>query len=148
MPYQDTTQTDRIVQAVNRALNPPAIYRTVSWASTDASLPIQEMAGFLTAENHNDFELRLMPQVYRRAAAYLEGAGQRIALSRPEITPDADGGIEIDWEKGNRRLTLSCRKDVKEDFISWRKGNDPYEGGEASQALLNKKLDWLIGSFS
>ena len=123
----------------------PIIYVRPFTADTESHFLIQELRSFLATENYNDFELQLLPDVYERAAVYIQGIrGINLKRIKPEFTPDADGGIEIEWDHQGRRLVLSCRRRAGEDFISWREAGGRYEGDRASQRLLNDKLDWLI----
>ena len=124
---------------------PPVTYVRPFAADTESHFLIRELHSFLAAENYNDFELQLLPKVYERATAYIEAIkGINLKVIRPQFIPDADGGIEIEWEYQERRLVLSCRRRAEEDFISWREAGGRYEGNNASQPLLNEKLDWLI----
>jgi hypothetical protein len=123
----------------------PMVYVRSFAADTGNYFLIKELRGFLALENYNDFELQLLPDVYERAAAYIQGIrGINLKKATPELIPDADGGIEIEWENQGRRLVLTCRKRADEDFISWREAGGRYEGSQASQQVLNDKLDWLI----
>ena len=126
-------------------LTPPAYYRAFA-ADTDSIVLINELGRFLTAENYNDFQLQLLASVYERAAKYLSGASNTLQIKelRPDFIPDADGGIEIEWENQDRRLVLTCRRRADEDFISWREAGGRYEGNTASERLLIDKLNWLI----
>lgn len=104
-----------------------------------------ELNSFLRAENYNGLVLRLDPATHGRARTYLENAANVMVYPTPELTPDGDGGIEIEWENNGRRLVLSCKAHQDDiDFLSWREAQGQYDGRPASQDLLADRLAWLI----
>lgn len=111
-------------------------------AATTADIGfLGELDALLNLESYNDFVLQPTPYAYNNARRYLENVSGTVF---PEFTPDGEGGIDIEWEYQGRRLALSCRaRGIERDFISWREATGQYEGGPASQSLLNEKLDWL-----
>lgn len=104
---------------------------------------LSELREFLTKENYNGLELRLSPSAHIRAEAYLEASSFD---ENPELTPDGDGGIDIEWEQNDRRLILGVRSPSNDaDSICWRDPGGRYEGGAASRELLSERLIWLQG---
>lgn len=116
--------------------------------STDAIPFLPELDRMLTLENANGYHFQASPKAHSHAKAYLEVAYAIASLCdarlpRPRFMPDGESGIDIEWEKGARNLTLSCRGlDHQQDFIYWEE-NGAYDGKDASLTLLMDKLDWL-----
>jgi hypothetical protein len=101
----------------------------------------------MEVENANGYEFRPTGYAYQHAKGYLKTEGLRplLRVSRPELIPDGEGGIDIEWEHGNRKLALSCRGRANQrDFIYWRENGGQYDGDEASPELLREKLSWLL----
>ena len=123
---------------------PPAYHLSFRSVSTDTIGFIRELDALLTLENYNGFRLQASSWAYENARRYLQNASDIMVIPRPEMTPDGEGGIDIEWESQGRRLALSCRaRENERDFISWREPAGRYDGREASHALLNERLDWL-----
>jgi hypothetical protein len=122
----------------------PAYQCSFRSAATDTIEIFKELDALLTLENTNGFKVQATPCAYENARRYLESASNVILLPQPEFTPDGEGGIDIEWENQGRRLALSCRAEHNQsDFISWREPGGRYDGREASENLLNERLDWL-----
>lgn len=133
---------------VNIADLPRAEARTRRQSSVAEFDPLAVLAGELddsrVAENYNGFILRSNPNVYAKAHNYLDTMRTFNALPRPELTPDGEGGLDIEWENKGRHLALSIRSiEGEPDFISWREPEGRYEGAKATQGLLSEKLEWL-----
>jgi hypothetical protein len=130
------------LKIISRPLS--AYHRSFGTAATDNVAILRELDSLLTLENYNGFSVQASPYAYENALLYLENASNRMTIPRPELTPDGEGGIDIEWENLGRRLALSCRASERDrDFISWREPNGRYDGSPATQHLLNQKLDWL-----
>lgn len=105
---------------------------------------LDRLDSFLTIENHNGFTLRLDPYAREKARNYLRRAYETTVYPVPELTPDGESGIDIEWENKGRHLALSIRPAGAEpDFISWREPQGRYEGAPATEELLNTRLEWL-----
>lgn len=105
---------------------------------------LDKLDAFLAAENYNGFTLRLDPNAREKARNYLQNAYNATVYPVPELTPDGEGGIDIEWENKGRHLALSIRPPGAEpDFISWREPQGRYEGAPATEELLNTRLEWL-----
>jgi hypothetical protein len=95
--------------------------------------------------NTNGYTLQPTTKAYEHAKAFLKNAQAILGprLPRPSFMPDGEGGIDIEWERGDRNVTLSCRGRADQtDFIYWEENGD-YEGRDATLALLIVKLPWL-----
>lgn len=112
-------------------------------ADTDTIGLIKELEALLTLENYNGLTLQASQSAYENARRFIENAGNGMILPKPEITPDGEGGIDIEWENRGRHLALSCRAEPNQDFISWRESEGRYEGNEATETLLIDRLNWL-----
>ena len=104
---------------------------------------LSELDSFLTIENYNGFELRLDQRARDKARRYLVRANL-VVLPMPELTPDGEGGIDIEWENEGRHLALNFSANGNGDFVSWREPDARYEGAPVTEALLIEKLDWLM----
>ena len=134
----DTVTTDRIARPI------PAYHERFSAASTDTLPFLRALDALLTLRGYNGFTLQPTTRAYQNARRYLESASYVMLIPTPEITPDGEGGIDIEWENQGRRLALSCRARENEiDFVSWREPAGRYDGSPATQRLLNERLDWL-----
>ncbi len=55
---------------------------------------------------------------------------------RPEFVPDGEGGIDIEWVNGDKKMTLSCRgSSTQNDYIYWEQGGE-YEAKDISFSRL------------
>ena len=61
-------------------------------------------------------------------------------MIEPELTPDGDQGIDIEWEKDGREVCASCRGDGSIWLVS-REKNAEYIGH--APAELQERLAWL-----
>jgi hypothetical protein len=106
---------------------------------------LRELDRFLNVENYNGLTIQLDRAAHKKAHEYLANAGNAAVNPMPELTPDGDGGIEIEWRNKGRRLVLSIKAHPDDtDFISWREPQGQYEGNPASQDLLTDQLAWLV----
>jgi hypothetical protein len=77
--------------------------------------------------------------VYLEAAASILGASFPV----PEFVPDGEGGIDIEWSKNARRLTLSCRAyATHNDYLYWEEDGN-YDARDITLSLLIERLRWL-----
>jgi hypothetical protein len=106
---------------------------------------LERLDAFLVIENYNGFTLRIDPETHARARRYFEDAYEAVIYPVPELTPDGEGGIDIEWETRGRHLALNVRsrEATQPDFISWREPEGRYEGDVVTQELLNDRLRWL-----
>ena len=98
-------------------------------------------------ENAHGYTFSATPRAYKNAKLFLEGIRFQISADfrlRPSLMPDGEGGIDIEWESGEKEITLSCRgSESQQDFIYWQEG-DKYDAGDATPELLRTRLHWLI----
>src|SRR6266404_6623902 len=78
-------------------------------ASTNTSPFLSDLDELLTLENGNGYTFQASLRAHSHAEAYLEAATAILgdAFPFPEFIPDGEGGIDIEWTKNSRRLTLS-----------------------------------------
>jgi hypothetical protein len=140
----ETSAAAAIAPTQGVGLTPPACHRAFA-ADTDSITLITELRSFLRRENYNGFELQISTVAYEKAESYLESASRTIRLSqlKPELTPDGDGGIDIEWERNGRHLALNFAGAGGGNFISWREPHGRYEGAPATKELLMERLNWL-----
>jgi hypothetical protein len=122
-----------------------AYFRRFESASTDSIPFLVELDRMLMLENANGYTFQATTKAHEHAKIFLEAAKALLgqSLIRPSFMPDGEGGIDIEWERGDRNVTLSCRGRANQnDFIYWEENGD-YDGRDASLALLIKKLIWL-----
>jgi hypothetical protein len=107
----------------------------------------RKLDALLKLENSNGYEFRASEHAHRNARSYLEGIRflmETNYLLNPDLVPDGEGGIDIEWEFGDKQITLSCRaRENQQDFIYWQQG-DHYQAADASPTLLRDRLNWLI----
>jgi len=119
-------------------------YRTFA-ASTDTIPFLSELDRMLGLENANGYTFQATTKAHEHAKIFLKDAQAILgaSLPRPSFMPDGEGGIDIEWDRGDRNVTLSCRGRANQiDFIYWEE-NGAYDGHDASLALLISKLNWL-----
>ncbi|HEY6804476.1 MAG TPA: hypothetical protein VI306_12940 [Pyrinomonadaceae bacterium] len=103
----------------------------------------KQLAQMLTLKNENNLELRATQAAYDNALTFLRYATERMTIPLPNLTPDGEGGIDIEWERNGRHLALNCGGLGTGNFVAWRGPNDRYEGEPATNELLTQKLNWL-----
>lgn len=142
MPLGHATTAHRLVQI------PVANYHLVSRsATTDILGFLPQLDSLLTAENAHGYTFQASTRAYDNTRGTLETASALLgrAFPIPRFMPDGEGGIDTEWSKGDRNLTLSCRgRENQEDFLYWEEGGQ-YDGDSASLDLLIEKLGWLNG---
>ena len=106
------------------------------------SILLGELNSFLAAENYNGFHAQIAPEIRDKARPYLVDANQA-GMPLPELTPDGEGGIEIEWENNGRHLAINFSVDGNGDFLSWREPQGRYEGERASRDRFIERLGWL-----
>lgn len=63
----------------------------------------------------------------------------------PELTPDGDAGIDVEWANGDQRVCFLCPENPDQKItLCWR-FTSRYEGGDMSATLLSEKLAELFG---
>ena len=106
-----------------------------------------KLDALLTLEDANGYVFRATPYAHQNAKLYLESIRFVLVSNSkliPSLTPDGEGGIDIEWDNGLRQITLSCRRaDNQQDFIYWQQG-DEYEARDATPELLRERLTWLV----
>jgi hypothetical protein len=106
--YEEVPATERLMQG-----------DLILASASPLNTLLRQLDGYLRAENYNGFVLRLDGAAHTRARTYLEDASNVTVYPMPELTPDGDGGIDIEWENKGRHLALSVMAG-QPDFISWR----------------------------
>jgi len=120
-----------------RATRRPNVSEIDPWAALASDID-----HFLGVESYNGFTLRSTPETNAKAHGYLDTVRAFNSLPQPELTPDGEGGLDIEWENKGKHLALSINT-AEPDFISWREPEGRYEGAEATPELLNDRLEWL-----
>lgn len=134
-----------VQKSVATTAQPKEQFAQILAAISPLNVLLRELDGHLDAEDYNDLTLRLDPLAHKKAYDYLSHLGSMAIHPKPELTPDGDGGIEIEWENNGKRLVLSCKAHPDDiDFISWREAHGQYDGEPANQRVLNDRLTWLI----
>lgn len=115
-------------------------------AETDTINFIRDLVALLTVENANGYTFQASLHAYERAKTYMRLLTLFARpLPRPEFVPDGEGGIDIEWERGQKRLAISCRANPEQqDCIYWRdldKGG--YEAGEITLGCMMDRMNWL-----
>ena len=128
-------------------LAPPGGYyeSTFRSADTDSLSFEREISALLAAENVDGYIFQ--PSIYacRNAQAYLSRTSRimKDKFRRPELISDGEGGIDIEWTKKNRKVTLSCRgTDTQRDYIYWEEGNF-YDADDYTLLRMIYRLYWL-----
>src|SRR6266436_5560670 len=106
---------------------PPSAYRPFETAATDTLPYLRELRALLTAENADGYIFQAFPYAYEHANRYLEMASGIMGrlFPRPEFVSDGEGGIDIEWINGLKKVTLSCRRnDTQRDYIYWQENAD------------------------
>src|SRR5437660_2457458 len=72
---------------------------------------IGELEALLALGNANGYTFRATHHAYQNAKSYLENASAVMStlFPRPSLTPDGEGGIDVEWTNRDREVTLSCR---------------------------------------
>lgn len=138
-----TTQPNKVTP-----LAPPGGYYRTAFSSADTdSLSFQrELDALLAAENVDGYVFQSSIHAHKHAQAYLSRANRLLkdAFPRPELVSDGEGGIDIEWTKNARKVTLSCRGNSAQcDYIYWEE-NGEYDARDYSLLRLIHSLTWLI----
>jgi hypothetical protein len=128
-------------------LAPPRGYFQTAFSSADTdSIPFRrELDALLTAENVDGYVFQPSIHAHRHAKAYLSVASRIMKqfFPRPELISDGEGGIDIEWTKNARKVSLSCRgTDAQSDYIYWEEGGN-YDARDFALLLLIYRLNWL-----
>jgi hypothetical protein len=113
---------------------------------TDTIDFIDELDALLKAENTNGYTFCPTGWAYQNAKQALEQVSALMGrlFPTPSFIPDGEGGIDIEWERKGRKVSLSCRAGANQrDFIYWKENGGRYDGDEFSLDLLQDKLIWL-----
>lgn len=116
-------------------------------ADTDTVTFVPQLDALLTAENANGYTFQPTLYAYKHARNYLEVLS-RISgrsLPQPDLVPDGEGGVDIEWENGSRRVAISCRANPdQKDCIYWREiGAGGYEARDMNLLRVMERLRWL-----
>src|SRR5215813_2815386 len=83
------------------------------------------------------------PRASNRALDYILKAYRIPSFSRPKIEPDGEGGIVLDWRRGDKIIRLALRaKPNQRDYIYFQSPHD-HTAKPASPTLLFDRLQWL-----
>ena len=119
---------------------------TTGFAIDPVSELFDKLDSMQNLENAHGYTFSATPHAYKNAKLYLEGIRFQMSADfrlRPSLMPDGEGGIDIEWESGEKEITLSCRgSESQQDFIYWQ--GDKYDAGDATPELLRERLGWLI----
>lgn len=132
---------------VTRPIDMPILRSNYAWVfgatSTDSLAILRQLDALLTAENVDGYVFQATPYAYGNATRYLAFADSFIAHQPSDIVSDGEGGIDIEWITGNRKVTLSCRSsNAQNDYIYWRE-NDAYDARDFTPFRLIERLKWL-----
>jgi hypothetical protein len=105
---------------------------------------IKELDKLLILENYDGYIFQASPYSHENAKRYIElWSTFRPLVPRPEFIPDGEGGIDIEWVSGNKKMTLSCRgRQDKKDYIYWEH-NGEYDAKDFTLSRLLTRIDWL-----
>lgn len=69
-----------------------------------------------------------------------------LALSRPMLYPDGDGGLRLEWESGDRQIRLAIhRENGTHDYLYHQEGSQYALETPLTPTLLAGWLRWLLG---
>ncbi len=127
-------------------LKPPTPNYLLVAAASTSTTPFQSaLDELLTLENVDGYTFQACLRARVHAELYLE-AGTAIMgtdFPAPEFIPDGEGGIDIEWNRNQRTVTLSCRGNAsQDDYIYWEE-NGEYEAKDATLTRLIHRLNWL-----
>ena len=63
---------------------------------------------------------------------------------KPQFIPDGEGGLDIEWHRGSKQVSVSCRAQTEEEVYVY------YQWGEETGTLdytpdnLKDRLQWLM----
>lgn len=124
---------------------PPAYHCTFRSADTSTIDLIKQLDTLLYGENTDGYIFQASSHAYENAKLYLEvtrGLMGRL-FPEPEFVSDGEGGIDIEWANGARKVTLSCRgHNAQKDYIYWQENNE-YGARDISLSRLIERLRWL-----
>jgi hypothetical protein len=114
-------------------------------ASTSTVPYLPALNDLLTLENRNGYTFQACLRAHAHAEVYLEAATAILGdkFPAPEFVPDGEGGIDIEWSKNARRLTLSCRATEDQNDYIYSEENGVYDARDFTLALLITRLHWL-----
>lgn len=108
-----------------------------------------ELDALLQVDNANGYTFRASPDAHANARRYLQSIRfvmeSKPYLFVPSVIPDGEGGIDIEWENGLRRVAISCRAEGdQKDCIYWREiGSGDYQARDVTPEWLHDRLKWL-----
>jgi hypothetical protein len=105
-----------------------------------------DLDGLLRTSNANERQFRPTNHAYIQAKSWIAQANSILGrrFIRPSLTPDGEGGIDIEWVFGTREIMIGCRAlDSQPDQIYYQAGEE-YGAVRLSTATLKKQLDWLL----
>jgi hypothetical protein len=129
---------------------PPQVYYGAFISADTSTIGLmrslnKELDTLLTLENCDGYIFQASQHAYENAKLYIEMGATFVGplFRRPEFVPDGEGGIDIEWANGGKKMTLSCRgNDTKRDYIYWEKDGQ-YEAKDFTPIRLVNKLLWL-----
>lgn len=107
------------------------------------SIPLGDQVAKLKAlaPEYNGVRLRPSDAAFDRL---LEFQAALSGFPVPELTPDGDGGFDVEWEAHDRRVVFNCPEYAQQKTLLCWKFVDRYEGAEATPELLIEKLNELF----
>lgn len=107
---------------------------------------LRRLAGLLLDEEYDDDFLRPTRVAFEAAWEILVAAEEARLSGLPPASPApvGDGGILIDWERGDRRVFLAIPADPSEGYIYLRGPEYRRTIRELSGEALSSSLDWLL----
>lgn len=107
---------------------------------------MRELEELNNNENTEDFIMKPTTLALSRAEFKVQSVYRLMGDSffAPVITPDGEGGIDLEWTRGERTLLLGCRADFEQrDYIYHQSANE-YDSKQYSLNYLKDRLFWLL----
>lgn len=105
----------------------------------------EELETFRHLENHDGYTFQLTERAYRTAKQYLSEFINYVSDKLPDLTPDGDGGIDLEWKQGDRVVMAVVRDSDKLPSYIYFEDSVNYGSRALSPELLREKLNWLQG---
>ena len=81
---------------------------------------------------------------YQAATSHLLAAWVAEQLLPGDLCPDGDGGLDVDWERGSKRITLFLHAtESRENYLYWQDGTRYGIETPPTPDTLIRRLVWL-----
>ncbi len=105
---------------------------------------VEQIDALIHRQTETSRENTVTELAYKKAFDHLFAAMNADLLLPGDLSPDGDGGLDIEWEQGNKKTTLFLHATMpRENYLYWQDGSNYGIETPPTPDVLLSRLLWL-----